>query len=187
MMFAVLLLMSLSTFGLLTIMAQDDFIKDIIDYVEAFSYFLLSCDSIFLVCAVSIYLYIFIKIRKNKINQVSLKQLECSNSLDTTQCEIIASNNNTTNDTNNTTNDTNNNNNNKNNTNNNNNSNGNRITKKVKPTKSGLFTPVLLVAPFCLFFIVPDQMYFWAIEIGCLLYTSPSPRDATLSRMPSSA
>ena len=24
-------------------------------------------------------------------------------------------------------------------------------------------------------------------EIGCLLYTSPSPRDATLSRMPSSA
>ena len=26
-----------------------------------------------------------------------------------------------------------------------------------------------------------------AIDIGCLLYTSPSPRDATLSRMPSSA
>ena len=26
-----------------------------------------------------------------------------------------------------------------------------------------------------------------AIIIGCLLYTSPSPRDATLSRMPSSA
>ena len=25
------------------------------------------------------------------------------------------------------------------------------------------------------------------IGIGCLLYTSPSPRDATLSRMPSSA
>ena len=25
------------------------------------------------------------------------------------------------------------------------------------------------------------------IDIGCLLYTSPSPRDATLSRMPSSA
>ena len=24
-------------------------------------------------------------------------------------------------------------------------------------------------------------------ETGCLLYTSPSPRDATLSRMPSSA
>ena len=27
----------------------------------------------------------------------------------------------------------------------------------------------------------------WAKEINCLLYTSPSPRDATLSRMPSSA
>ena len=26
-----------------------------------------------------------------------------------------------------------------------------------------------------------------AIKKGCLLYTSPSPRDATLSRMPSSA
>ena len=26
-----------------------------------------------------------------------------------------------------------------------------------------------------------------ALVIGCLLYTSPSPRDATLSRMPSSA
>ena len=26
-----------------------------------------------------------------------------------------------------------------------------------------------------------------ALDIGCLLYTSPSPRDATLSRMPSSA
>ena len=26
-----------------------------------------------------------------------------------------------------------------------------------------------------------------ALILGCLLYTSPSPRDATLSRMPSSA
>ena len=26
-----------------------------------------------------------------------------------------------------------------------------------------------------------------ALTVGCLLYTSPSPRDATLSRMPSSA
>ena len=30
---------------------------------------------------------------------------------------------------------------------------------------------------------VPD----WRISNTCLLYTSPSPRDATLSRMPSSA
>ena len=28
---------------------------------------------------------------------------------------------------------------------------------------------------------------YWADSYGCLLYTSPSPRDATLSRMPSSA
>ena len=27
----------------------------------------------------------------------------------------------------------------------------------------------------------------WSLGNGCLLYTSPSPRDATLSRMPSSA
>ena len=34
-----------------------------------------------------------------------------------------------------------------------------------------------------------DQVGYWAVKIvsGCLLYTSPSPRDATLSRMPSSA
>ena len=27
----------------------------------------------------------------------------------------------------------------------------------------------------------------WGVTIGCLLYTSPSPRDGLLSRMPSSA
>ena len=27
----------------------------------------------------------------------------------------------------------------------------------------------------------------FGVKLGCLLYTSPSPRDATLSRMPSSA
>ena len=33
-----------------------------------------------------------------------------------------------------------------------------------------------------------EELLSWAGEsIGCLLYTSPSPRDATLSRMPSSA
>ena len=31
------------------------------------------------------------------------------------------------------------------------------------------------------------QAWFGALLEGCLLYTSPSPRDATLSRMPSSA
>ena len=33
--------------------------------------------------------------------------------------------------------------------------------------------------------IAPDMLE--ALTKGCLLYTSPSPRDATLSRMPSSA
>ena len=32
-----------------------------------------------------------------------------------------------------------------------------------------------------------DHVKSWAVSKGCLLYTSPSPRDATLSRMPSSA
>ena len=33
----------------------------------------------------------------------------------------------------------------------------------------------------------PDELAGIAEPFGCLLYTSPSPRDATLSRMPSSA
>ena len=35
-----------------------------------------------------------------------------------------------------------------------------------------------------------DSDYAWGVftqDIGCLLYTSPSPRDRTRSRMPSSA
>ena len=32
-----------------------------------------------------------------------------------------------------------------------------------------------------------DQRGLWLLSVICLLYTSPSPRDATLSRMPSSA
>ena len=38
-------------------------------------------------------------------------------------------------------------------------------------------------------FAIDDKNHLvqWDIEKGCLLYTSPSPRDATLSRMPSSA
>ena len=34
---------------------------------------------------------------------------------------------------------------------------------------------------------VTDEEWNWAELVICLLYTSPSPRDATLSRMPSSA
>ena len=36
--------------------------------------------------------------------------------------------------------------------------------------------------------VFPTAVRFYEIDSdGCLLYTSPSPRDATLSRMPSSA
>ena len=34
---------------------------------------------------------------------------------------------------------------------------------------------------------LPELEQFLNSNHGCLLYTSPSPRDATLSRMPSSA
>ena len=33
----------------------------------------------------------------------------------------------------------------------------------------------------------PVRTESWAMPCGCLLYTSPSPRDGLLSRMPSSA
>ena len=33
----------------------------------------------------------------------------------------------------------------------------------------------------------PDNGLAWGIYLSCLLYTSPSPRDATLSRIPSSS
>ena len=34
---------------------------------------------------------------------------------------------------------------------------------------------------------IEDKSFLHKNHKGCLLYTSPSPRDATLSRMPSSA
>ena len=40
-----------------------------------------------------------------------------------------------------------------------------------------------------LLFILPTSLFisYISLDMVCLLYTSPSPRDATLSRMPSSA
>ena len=40
---------------------------------------------------------------------------------------------------------------------------------------------------FALCWFLVKQMGLYAVAMPCLLYTSPSPRDATLSRMPSSA
>ena len=52
-------------------------------------------------------------------------------------------------------------------------------------SKSKWVTPVIIVLVVGLFII---SMVLGAKKTsGCLLYTSPSPRDATLSRMPSSA
>ena len=59
----------------------------------------------------------------------------------------------------------------------------------LNPDKVWLYQYILLVTVlFCIawFFIDRNRWYWWAV-CGCLLYTSPSPRDATLSRMPSSA
>ena len=38
-----------------------------------------------------------------------------------------------------------------------------------------------------IYFVGQDKLCIWAIDNACLLYTSPSPRDGLLSRMPSSA
>ena len=42
---------------------------------------------------------------------------------------------------------------------------------------------MMICTALVLFMTIPGIALFY----GCLLYTSPSPRDATLSRMPSSA
>ena len=42
-------------------------------------------------------------------------------------------------------------------------------------------------ASVCPFSGLPDTGIVWVEYIPCLLYTSPSPRDGSISRMPSSA
>ena len=48
----------------------------------------------------------------------------------------------------------------------------------------GFLPTALLTIPFAVAMMI---FYMLLIDKTCLLYTSPSPRDATLSRMPSSA
>ena len=51
------------------------------------------------------------------------------------------------------------------------------------------FTPYMLVPRFFsgAQIFITATMFMWALRIICLLYTSPSPRDLSTSRMPSSA
>ena len=63
------------------------------------------------------------------------------------------------------------------------------IYNKDHPKKFRLITLIIqniLILGF-LFFILFNSNPFSSLSPICLLYTSPSPRDATLSRMPSSA
>ena len=56
--------------------------------------------------------------------------------------------------------------------------------KKLK-LKISLFSTVQVVCTCGLLFALPQFLYEY--NQGCLLYTSPSPRDRQKSRMPSSA
>ena len=63
------------------------------------------------------------------------------------------------------------------------------IVYYVMPFLEGSVAPLvaLAVGGLCLSFFFPNTISIATNEYPCLLYTSPSPRDATLSRMPSSA
>ena len=52
--------------------------------------------------------------------------------------------------------------------------------------RSTMYRPIFNGISYKVYKLFPLQHMFGDIDI-CLLYTSPSPRDATLSRMPSSA
>ena len=63
------------------------------------------------------------------------------------------------------------------------------LTSMVVPLiwRLGTIAGGLLVCAVGLLYAKQDSMLYFPSIGGCLLYTSPSPRDATLSRMPSSA
>ena len=76
----------------------------------------------------------------------------------------------------------------------------NFVSNKDKPSFSIEITPLIdIVFLLVIFFVVTSKVgdsQFLSLDLPktesfnyktCLLYTSPSPRDATLSRMPSSA
>ena len=65
-----------------------------------------------------------------------------------------------------------------------------RLIENPKPPIVGLISQLIWLPLFTMVMVfalrLPPSMTLGMILI-CLLYTSPSPRDATLSRMPSSA
>ena len=58
--------------------------------------------------------------------------------------------------------------------------------KEVDHTLIAIHTPGHASNHIC-FFLEEEKMLFTGDHIICLLYTSPSPRDTAISRMPSSA
>ena len=70
---------------------------------------------------------------------------------------------------------------------------GSSLSAKLSEEETAaLKTAIKPLEPIGMTFPVIDQMRPWVVTTfvtvgACLLYTSPSPRDATLSRMPSSA
>ena len=66
----------------------------------------------------------------------------------------------------------------------------NRATQSVLPTPVVTYTPGDIVSDLgghIQYYVGNTPIIITVPHDGCLLYTSPSPRDATLSRMPSSA
>ena len=59
--------------------------------------------------------------------------------------------------------------------------------EEMRASLRGASVAVNLFSPAPNNFSIRSNRFFESLAYGCLLYTSPSPRDATLSRMPSSA
>ena len=59
--------------------------------------------------------------------------------------------------------------------------------KDLQKTLDGSVQNVFQEMRLCSFTAVPENLLMWAHYGACLLYTSPSPRDLSTSRMPSSA
>ena len=59
--------------------------------------------------------------------------------------------------------------------------------KTAFPKWMAIFSPIALLVTMFMLYLFKTKIGHYVLPVACLLYTSPSPRDATLSRMPSSA